>query len=154
MLLTTIWMLAADHNREAKDLQKRFNLVETQTLEWRKTEQTTSTFEQKTKDLDAELAAERAKAPPPEPVDEFVKIADSKKADNGYDVASVENAYKALAGSQANADERTKLRDNLLTAMQNVVNRAIFIENEAQRRLKFKKADLDVDLSMLAIEID
>ena len=33
MLLTTVWMLAADHAREAKDLQKQFSLVEAQTLE-------------------------------------------------------------------------------------------------------------------------
>ena len=39
VLLISVWMLASDHNREAKKLQKQFANIETKFLEWRKNEQ-------------------------------------------------------------------------------------------------------------------
>jgi cytochrome c2 len=157
MLLTTVWMLAADHNREAKGLQKKFNLVETQQLEWRKTEQLTGDFEKKRKELDDKLATERAKLPPKELITKFDEIA-AAKPENGYNVAAVDKAYAAFEAGAADPaktpEEKGKLRDALTNAMQRVVDRAAFIENESQRKLKFQKADLDVDMSALAIEID
>lgn len=157
MLATTIWMLAADHNREAKNLQKQFNLVETQTLEWRKTEQATGEFEKRGKQLQERLTAERAKAPPKELVDKLKAVA-QKKPENGYDLAAVDATYAkfeaAAKDDKTPVETKVKLRNELLDAMQRVVNRAIFIEQNALRKLKFQKADLDVDMSILAIEID
>ena len=157
VLLTTVWMFAADHNREAKGLQKQFNAVETRTLEWRKTEQLTAKFEEEKKLLDDKLKTERAKLPPREVVDNFVKIAESKP-DNGYNVAAVKKAYEDFAAAVADAarslDEKGKLHDKLIDAMQQVVDRAAYLEKEAQSKLKFTKANLDVDMSVLAIEID
>lgn len=157
VLLTTIWMLAKDHNREAKSLQKRFADVETQQLEWRKTEQQTAEFDKKRKELADKLLTERAKLPPKELIDGFEKIA-AERPENNYDAAAVKQAYadfsKAAEDAARSGEEKGKLRDRLTTAMQRVIDKATFVENESQRKLKFQKADLDVDMSMLAIEID
>lgn len=159
LLLTTVWMLAADHNREAKNLQKTFNAIEAQHLEWRKTEQLTADYEDKSQRLKDSLeTAQTKRAPEVGPtVQAFLTEADKKAAENGYDLEAVRNADKAWDEAETGAKgpgDKKPLRTQLLTAMQRVVDKATFIENEAQRKLKFTKADLDVANSTLAIEID
>lgn len=168
MLLTTVWMLAADHAREAKKLQKQFNLVEARTLEWRKTEQLTTSYADKSDELAKKLAVARAEVPAEAVVGDFVKEAE-KKSESGYDTAAITRVYDELKSAAekpaptgedaADAEKRrlaesARLRDKLLAAMQAVVDRAVFVENEAQRKLKFTKADLDVEMSLYAIAID
>src|SRR5262245_44672666 len=91
MLLTTVWMLAADHAREAKNLQKQFNLVETRSLEWRKTEQLTGEYEVKRQELEARLADARTAVPKKATIDAFVETAEKRK-ENGYNTAAVSKA--------------------------------------------------------------
>ena len=198
MLLVSIWMLAADHNREAKSLQKQFNRIETQYLEWRSKEQLTSNYLAKKTELEKKLTEARAEVPSQEAIDAFLALAEQRPEHN-YKLDAVEKSYAelktagesysaakskadearaALAKLEAeNADDAKKneqrnavdaadndataaaaavaeRRNALFSAMQTVVAQATFVENESQRKLKFTKADLDVDMSMLAIGVD
>jgi cytochrome c2 len=160
LLLTTIWMLAADHNREAKSMQKQFAEIEAQTIAWRKSEQTTADYaetEQRLKDA-LEVVRSTVPADAPAAVDGFVKEANEKAAANGYDVDSVRSTGDAWVqganDKDAKPDQKIARREALISAMQRVIDKALFVENESQRKLKFEKAELDVDVSSLAIEID
>ena len=57
MLLTTVWMLAADHHRAWKDYQRKFRDIETWSADARLGEQQTADYEQTEKDLQAKLKA-------------------------------------------------------------------------------------------------
>src|SRR5690348_16395261 len=63
LLLTTIWMLAADHNREAKSMQKQFAEIEAQTIAWRQSEQTTAQYAETEQRLDDALNHARSNLP-------------------------------------------------------------------------------------------
>ena len=57
MLLTTIWMMADDHNRPWKDYQRTFRHVDVQTTRWRADEQKSAGYEKKTHELEQDVAA-------------------------------------------------------------------------------------------------
>jgi len=184
VLLISVWMLASDHNREAKHLQKQFANIETKFLEWRKNEQETTEYTAKKADLEEKYRAALSTVPPRSEIDGFLdeakKAPDAAKAD--YDLAPIDEAYAKLQKAEeaaeavakepkpaadkpaeveaykkkqaAATDEVIAKRNDLLTAMQNVINKATFVENESQRNLKFTKAELDVVNSNLGIEID
>ena len=63
MLVTTLWMLAADHLREWKDVQRKFRDIETWTLQSRLDEQKTKGFEVETQRLENKLADLRRRCP-------------------------------------------------------------------------------------------
>lgn len=176
MLLITVWLLAADHNREAKGLQKQFGLVETRYLEWRRGEQLTTDYETKQAELEKQLRDARAEVPARDELDAALKPAIAQKQADpklyNYDIDAVERAYADLkaaseepipADADAKQNEKNvaahqekvgKARDRFFRTLQAMVNQATFVENESQRKLKFTKADLDVDMSMLAIGVD
>src|SRR5215471_8421293 len=56
MLVTTVWMLAADHNRQWKNYQRQFRDIETWTNSARIKEQGTSEYKQIETTLQQELA--------------------------------------------------------------------------------------------------
>ncbi len=61
MLVTTIWMLAADHRREWKDYQRKFQDIETWTAQARINQQESAAYETDLKEArDAWEAARRA----------------------------------------------------------------------------------------------
>src|ERR1700687_5103137 len=62
MLLTTVWMLAADHNRSWKEYQRTFRDIETWSADARLGEQQTADYEQTEKDLQEKLKAIQADA--------------------------------------------------------------------------------------------
>ena len=62
MLLTTVWMLAADHNRSWKEFQRTFRDIETWSADARLGEQQTADYEQTEKDLQEKLKAIQADA--------------------------------------------------------------------------------------------
>ena len=171
MLLVSVWLLASDHNREAKSLQKEFSVLESRYLEWRRGEQLTTDYENEEAELKKKLDDAQAAVPPRPEVDRFLGIA-QQKPENKYNLDAIEKSYaeleKAAAQPQPSAQDPAILakevaarkrqlaagREQLFGAMQRVVDQAKFVENEAQRKLKFTKADLDVDMSMLAIGVD
>ncbi|MCE9603773.1 MAG: c-type cytochrome [Planctomycetia bacterium] len=181
MLLISVWMLASDHNREAKGLQKQFGAIETKFLEWRSKEQLTSDYTKKKVDLEAEYSLARSSVPSRKDIDAFLAEA-NKRPENKYDTAAIEADYAKLLEAEQEAkaiavapkptpetaadrkafeeklgaamEKVADKRNVLLASMQRLIDKASFVENESQRQLKFTKADLDVDMSMLAIGVD
>ena len=91
MLLVSVWMLASDHNREAKGLQKEFSVLESRYLEWRRGEQLTTDYENEEAKLKKTLEDAQAAVPPQAEVDRFLGIAE-QKPDNKYNLDAVEKA--------------------------------------------------------------
>src|SRR5580658_1792798 len=97
MLVTTLWMLAADHLREWKDVQRKFRDIETWTAQSRIDEQKTNQFGEETTKLDNKLAEARSQVPSRELIAAFREVAQAPmeqssgiprtRADvNGYDL--------------------------------------------------------------------
>jgi cytochrome c2 len=57
MLITTVWMMADDHNRPWKDIQRQFRDLDVRSTEWRATEQQSADYESKTRDLERQREA-------------------------------------------------------------------------------------------------
>ncbi|MGC3968098.1 MAG: hypothetical protein QM775_12225 [Pirellulales bacterium] len=127
MLLITVWLLAADHNRESKGLQKQFGLVETRYLEWRRGEQLTTDYETKKAELAKQLRDAQAEVPTREELDRFLNPARAKMADPiaskiyNYNLGPVEKTYDALeatAKEPVPTDADPKKNEELLIAHQ------------------------------------
>jgi cytochrome c551/c552 len=144
MLLCTVWMLANDHNREWKQVQRQFRNVEGYTTAARVSEQESASYYARERELEERLAEARGAVPPKDAVDEFTAEAGGE-LHNGYDVNRVEDDYRKLAEAARGDDneERIDRRDDLISAMQAIVNRAKQVEDNRQRDLKFKRAELD-----------
>src|SRR5580692_3634279 len=72
MLVTTVWMLAADHNREWKPVQRKFREIETWYTQAKINDQDSAEYEQKKAELELALAAAQAEPPAASVVEEFV----------------------------------------------------------------------------------
>ena len=71
MLATTIWMLAADHNRQWKGYQTTFREIESRTTMSRLSEANTVKFDQETKAIEEKIEEARNTVPNAAPVDQF-----------------------------------------------------------------------------------
>lgn len=72
MLGATVWMLAADHNREWKPYQRKFADIETATIDWRISEARTAEYVLTESKLKEAVAAERQVLPEPLLVKRFL----------------------------------------------------------------------------------
>ena len=157
MLVTTIWMLAADHNREWKPVQRKFREIEAWYKQAQINDQDSAEYETEKKELEDALAMAEAKPPAPELVESFLAEARGKADENRYDLAPVEQAEKGLREQEAAAGEASDgaakeaaqskvaaARKDLVQAMQEVVRKAQFDEDKRFSLLKFARADLDV----------
>ncbi len=159
MLVTTIWMLAVDHNREWKPIQRKFRDIESWFATARINEQETAEYETQTQDLQAKLDAARSQPPPAAGVESFLQVAQSKveaPADveqsyadqNGYDVKAVEEAYASLLAQPTIAGY-----DKLIDKLEDIVTLAQFVEDTRSQELKFKKAILSVAVSTFNLAV-
>ncbi|HEV3340878.1 MAG TPA: hypothetical protein VG125_10995 [Pirellulales bacterium] len=164
MLLSTIWMMAKDHNREWKVYQRQFRNVEAYTAGARKNEEESADYYARRKALKHQVEVAQSKVPP----SEAFKGEASKKQDDaryGYRLGRIEDAKKALVeadraarspGANKTDDEvgedgiREESREGVIekrnamvAAMQEVLARAKQVEDNAQRDLKFTRAKLD-----------
>ena len=81
MLITTVWMLADDHNRSWKNYQRKFRDIETWTNTARLGEQDTSEYEQTLGKLEQQLeSVKQAPLTPAEQqlIDKFVALAKTR----------------------------------------------------------------------------
>ena len=84
MLITTLWMLAADHLREWKDVQRKFRDIETWTVQSRLDEQDDEpSSASRRQELEDKLADVRSQVPPAE-IDAFVDVAVSDGAEQRH----------------------------------------------------------------------
>jgi cytochrome c2 len=91
MLVTTVWMMADDHNRPWKEYQRTFRNLDVQTTEWRATEQESDAYKNDLLEYEKKLAESQAKSTVGDRdlVDEFLK-----------EFKEDETAFVALAASQ------------------------------------------------------
>ncbi|HET6878623.1 MAG TPA: PDZ domain-containing protein, partial [Pirellulales bacterium] len=166
MLLSTIWMLAKDHSREWKNYQRRFQHLEAYTANARLSEEETADYYAKEDELKHKLRIAKSEAPPKELIDAFVAEAKQKQDDKRvgnrypYNVDRIERNYEkllqtrraAMQGDDSDSQDRIveskrvdviEQRDKLIALMQDVLARAKQVEDNSQRELKFKRAELD-----------
>lgn len=170
MLVTTVWMLAADHTREWKPVQRKFRDIEAWYANARISEQETTDYAARTQELEDELDRARTNVPSEAaikrfldetraPVDVSADIKKSYAEVNGYDLKEIEAAYadltKVADNKNENASNLTEIdvaptiaaHDRLIEALEKPVQVAQFVENTRLQELKFKKADLSVVVS-------
>ncbi|HEV2969676.1 MAG TPA: hypothetical protein VGY55_06775 [Pirellulales bacterium] len=113
MLVTTIWMMADDHNRPWKDFQRTFRNLEVQTADWRATEQQSTDYENKTQELKQSLAKAKQTFTPADRdrVDEFLKALRDQE-DAFVNLAKDQGrSFSSLYGKEAAAGLRKSAAD-------------------------------------------
>ncbi|MEM8681280.1 MAG: hypothetical protein AAGF97_18185, partial [Planctomycetota bacterium] len=71
LLVSTVWMFAADHDREWKGYQRTFRRTEERLTSWRKSAEQSADYQATIAQLEAQLLEERAQALPGEAYDNF-----------------------------------------------------------------------------------
>jgi cytochrome c2 len=136
LLGATIWMFAADHDREWKDYQRTFQNVEAWTTQARLDAQKTGEYETKRSELVEAVNAATAAAPQADLVDDFQQRIETNEQG---DTSDIEELQKRATDQPSEAN-----RTALLDEMQQFVTDARFEEDDLSRRLKFRRADMDV----------
>lgn len=142
MLVCTLWMLAADHNREWKDYQRKFRDVETWTANSRVDEQNTAEFEARSTEL-KKAFDETLKTPPDENlVKKFIKEAENRAVQYGSSITRIGKAEgEALTATK---EKLAEARQDVIAALDTVFRIAKQNEENLTVELKAKRADLDV----------
>lgn len=156
MLLTTIWVLAADHNREFKRWKRKFRDVETWTIQSRINAQDSDEFESALGKLERAVAKTQRAPLHPELLTQFLSLAKPKATENKYKLEPIESARAALKGGKGSSqgDGAAERRAGVVSAMQQVIKRAKFVEDSQLALLKFRKADLSAKLGDQGIAVD
>ncbi len=144
MLVSTIWMLAADHRREWKTYQRKFQNIEAWSAQSRLSQQESSDFEGEVSAAHAALAKAEQEVPDPNLIDRFNARVRSRAEQRGEqaDTKTVDNAYKAL--QNAPEAERPERRQQLREALQAFVDQARFVEHKSASLKKIESAEFDV----------
>jgi len=141
LLLTTIAMLAADHNRPWKKYQKGFRDLETWSAASRVAEESSETYAGKTAELEAALAEARRADIEPSLTSSF--LARARSVDEDAVAADLVQADIDRLSQQTDAGERLVLRGDLVERMRDIAKRAKFREDNLAGKLKLRKAEFD-----------
>ena len=138
MLLSTVWMFAADHDREWKGYQRKFRNAEQQLTQWRIDDQQSGAQLAETQGIEASLMEIRL-APPNEQLYAYfkseVELDAERRAQRPADFSDADAAFEALQVSSA---EAAAAQQALVDARQNAareweaVTAAQAAANEAQ----------------------
>ncbi len=153
MLLTTVWMLAADHNRSWKEYQRTFRDIETWNADARLGEQQSADYEQTERDLQEKLKAIQGDALTDEGralFQKFVTLAKTKtEAEDSQDEAADQAAADLIEQDVKKPDsftdpqQRRDLRMDLYNRLNDFVSRMKFREDNLTQNVKFRKAAFD-----------
>src|SRR5262245_53541320 len=157
MLVTTVWMLAADHSRSWKGYQRQFRDIETWTANARIDEQENADYQLKKTELEKQLLAVQSAALSDEGRALFAKFVDEAKT-KSLGESEEEHAADSQAADKiaqdvqkldgfTDAKERYDLRMELWNRMRDFVARVKFREDKMAGALKFRKAALDKALA-------
>lgn len=142
LLLVTVSMLAVDHYRPWKEYQRTFrDRVEPWMTEARIGQHQTEEFRAREQKLAAALEAAGGAVPPPELIERFrAEVArDAARRDaDPPDVSEVQHAYNALA-----AEPTAAALAALLDRLKGFVAAAVLRQQNAERRLRFRRAEFD-----------
>ncbi len=154
MLGTTIWMLAADHRREWKDYQRKFQEVELWSTNARISQQESDQYKQDVKQAREDWEATRLVVPERAVIDDFEAAVDEnykqRKAKDA-DFSAVENAYDAL--NKAKDEYKPAERDRLKEALGVFIKDAKFREEQFASEKKNQAAYLDVARSVYELGV-
>jgi cytochrome c551/c552 len=141
LLLSTVLMLTADHNRPWKRYARGFRNLETWSAAARIQEQGSKAFEAKAEELEQALAAARRADPEAGLMAAFLDAVRTVPADaQAADLAQVDLDQLR---TQADPQERLVLRGDLFARLRDVVKRTRFREDQLAGELKLRKAELD-----------
>ena len=149
MLITTVWMLAADHRREWKDYQRKFGRIEAWTTQARISQEESGPYHEELTRAREAWEASRREVPDPKLVDQFqdevATNAEQRKGDDDYKEPNLQPMNAAYAALQsAPEDEKPAARQRFLEELQKIINQARFREDRRASIKKFMSADLDV----------
>jgi cytochrome c551/c552 len=137
LLFGTLWMLRNDHDREWKRYQRKFRQVEEWSAENRIRQEETQEFEADDRELETLVAEAKSQVPDRQWIDQFKQVVEHSGVE--VDLTEIDKAYDELA-EEPSPDGRIKLIEEL----NNVQRETKRIELNAQRSLKFARAELDV----------
>src|SRR5262245_38547428 len=163
MLVTTVWMLADDHNRPWKNYQRKYRDVESWTAAARVNEQQTEDYEQTHKQLEAQMRAIEAAALSDEGRQWFNKFVEEARKkteaeDEGEANADAQAADKIAADVEklagfTDAKQIRDLRMDLYNRMRDFIARVKFREDNLTTNVKFRRAALDKALATFSIAV-
>ena len=120
MLLTTVWMLAADHTREWKDYQREFRNMETWMAEARVSEAENTEYVLEHEKLASALLEARSAKPDPTLIQSFKELVVAGPADESSRLAEIDAIYGRLddlvAAAQAARQEAEQAQANAIAA--------------------------------------
>ncbi|MFM8378227.1 MAG: PDZ domain-containing protein, partial [Planctomycetia bacterium] len=141
LLLSTVAMLAVDHNRPWKKYQREFRALETWSAAARVDEQDSRTYAEKSAALDTALADARRADLDPGLVKTFLDQVRTVPAD--AEAADRAQLDVDMLRQQTDPAERLALRGDLLERFRDIAKRAKFREDLLAGQLKLRKAELD-----------
>ncbi|MDZ4817859.1 MAG: c-type cytochrome, partial [Planctomycetota bacterium] len=152
MLVTTIWMMAVDHNRPWKDSQRKFQTVEAWTAQSRIDEQDSADYAKRLQFLQDQVEATKVQPPDLTVANEFVAVAAKAEEDR----EAVEDLKKDLVDMPATGtlDEAQKNRRiTMLKRMKDIVQRSRYRETNLANDVKVTRAGLDEARAKIEIAI-
>jgi cytochrome c2 len=162
MLVTTIWMLAADHSRQWKGFQRIFRDVETWTIDSRIQEENNARYHSELNARETALRDALHEVPPDELVEDFKNQLRQQAEDRGADkprLEGIDKTYQELVDAASEDKDKTtsdrvvKLRTRLIEEFEQFVADARFRESNFLREKKFKAAFYDVDRSQYELGV-
>ena len=141
LLIATVAMLTADHNRPWKKYQREFRDLETWTTAARVAEEDSRAFEQRARELEQGLAEARRADLEPSLTEAFLAEVRTVAADS--EAAALAAADVERLRGEENPEERLVLRGDLLQRLRDIVDRCRFREDLSAGQLKLSKAELD-----------
>ncbi|HAO73090.1 MAG TPA: hypothetical protein DCR06_10860, partial [Planctomycetaceae bacterium] len=141
LLVATVVMLAADHNRPWKKYQRTFRALETWSAAAQVDSEDSLAFQAKSTELEASLAEVRRADLDPALVTEFLERAGTVKEDTEAAAFAKEDVSRLLEAKDS--DSRFQIRGDLLQRFQDIVDRSKFREDNLAGSLKLWKAKLD-----------
>ena len=141
LLVATVLMLAADHNRPWKTYARGFRDLETWSADARVREQDSAAYAAARKELEESLAKARAADLDPALAARFLEQVRTVPADG----VAADRVQEDLDELKSQADEATRfaLRGDLMARMRDIVGRSKFREDSLAGALKLRKAELD-----------
>lgn len=141
LLVATVMMLTADHNRPWKKYAREFRDLETWSAQARIDEQSSKAYESRRAELESVLAESRRL-----PLDASLAkafIAEVRTVSEDAQAADLAELDIDQLETQADADERLVLRGDLLERLRDIVRRTKFREDNIAGGLKLRRAELD-----------
>ncbi|MGA0038385.1 MAG: hypothetical protein ACO3NZ_00930 [Pirellulales bacterium] len=141
LLVATVAMLVADHNRPWKKYQREFRNLETWTAAARVAEQESQAYTQRAKELEEAVAEVRRADLDPALTTAFLQKVQSVPAD--VEAADLARADVERLTSTTDPDQRFVLRGDLLQRFRDIVDRCVYREEQSAGQLKLLKAQFD-----------